>query len=120
MPPFLLLLFPPHQPQVKVNAKTSLPGVVAGCTKYVNPKRLRDNEELKLELDESDIDAATALTNQIIAEEAAEPTEEDATVLDSPPPLMEMFEPAGNATGGINLGELIPGTRRDGGGKRGV
>ncbi|KAL9632723.1 MAG: hypothetical protein Q9204_003677 [Flavoplaca sp. TL-2023a] len=63
--------------------------------------------------------AATALTNQIIAEEAVEPTEEDATVLDSPPPLMEMFEPAGNATGGINLGELIPGTRRDGGGPSG-
>ncbi|KAL8836839.1 MAG: hypothetical protein Q9176_006072 [Flavoplaca citrina] len=113
---------------VKLSAKESLrnpqnfalyaASVVAGCTKYVNPKRLRDNEELKLELDEGDIDAATALTNQIIAEEAADPTEEDATVLDTPPPLMEMFEPAGNATGGINLGELIPGTRRDGGGKR--
>ncbi|KAI4273517.1 MAG: hypothetical protein LQ337_004568 [Flavoplaca oasis] len=91
--------------------------VVAGCTKYVEPDRLRDNEELKLEITEGDIAEAKEIWAQIAAEEAAEPSEEDADVSDSPLPLMENFEPtSGNTTAGVNLAELIPespaGTRR--------
>ncbi|KAL8997830.1 MAG: hypothetical protein Q9169_003003 [Polycauliona sp. 2 TL-2023] len=92
--------------------------VVAGCTKHVNPKRLRDHEEIKLENDEGDFAAAGAIAQTIVDEGAAEATEEDDLSAPENPPLTLTFETNDSAAlNAIKLTESIeqstpPGVKR--------